>query len=78
MLGRHIPVADPGEGPSPRPPLIVDQTEARRAEKIFFGDRAPAYLRVWMTPPPLISSSESGTYMFDTKQKVILLKFNRK
>ena len=64
-----------------RPPrLIVDQTEARRAEKIFFGDRAPAYLKVWMTPIPgaLISRSGSGTYMFDTKQKVILLKFNRK
>ena len=36
--------------PSP-PPLILDQMEARRAEKIFFGGR----------PPPPISGSGSGT-----------------
>ena len=29
----HV-VADPGEGP----PLVLDQTEARRAEKKLFGD----------------------------------------
>ena len=32
--------------------LFVDQTEAQRAEKRFFGDRPPPpppYLRVWMT-----------------------------
>ena len=33
-------------------PLFLDQTEARRAEKSFFGDRAPSYLWVWMTTPP--------------------------
>ena len=47
-----------------RPPLFVDQTEARRAEKIFFSETAPLppYLTVWMTgPPPLISRSGSGT-----------------
>ena len=33
-----------------RPPLFFDQNEARRAEKNFFGDRAPP-------PPPLISGS---------------------
>ena len=39
------------------PPLFLDQTEGRRAEKIFFAT-APPYLRVWMTaPPPLISGS---------------------
>ena len=33
-------VADPGEGPrGPAPPLFLDQTEARRAEKLFWGDR---------------------------------------
>ena len=34
----------------PPPPLILDQTEARRAEKMFFGDRLPPppYLRVWI------------------------------
>ena len=45
----------------PAPPLLLDQTEARRAEKIFFGDRHPSspppppspshYLWVWMTGP---------------------------
>ena len=49
-------VANPGEGsrgpnPSPPPPLLLDQTEARRAEINFFGDQAPPYLRVWMTAP---------------------------
>ena len=50
-------VADLGEVPGP-PPLFLDQTEARRAEKIFSGDhpplsqglddRAPPYLKVWI------------------------------
>ena len=31
-------MVDLGEGP---PPLFLDQTEARRAEKIFFGDSTP-------------------------------------
>ena len=38
-------------------PLYLDQIEARKAEKYFFG-RSPSYLRVWMTappPPPLLS-----------------------
>ena len=36
------PVAYPGEGPGgPSPQLLFDQNEARRAEKIFFGNRAP-------------------------------------
>ena len=30
--------------------LFLHQTEARRAEKILFGDQpSPLYLRVWMT-----------------------------
>ena len=38
--GRKIKlVADPGEGPAPPHPLFVDQNEARRTEKNFFGDR---------------------------------------
>ena len=56
-------VADLGEVPGePAPPsLFLDQTEAWRAEKIFFGDhpptpplsqglddRAPPYLKVWI------------------------------
>ena len=41
----------PGVAP---PPLFLDQTAARRAEKDFFCDRSP-YLRGWLTaphPPP--------------------------
>ena len=39
------------------PPLILDQTVARGAEKIFFWNPPPPpppppYLRVWMTEPP--------------------------
>ena len=37
------------------PPLFLDQTEAQRAEKNFFGDPPPPpYLTVWMTRAPLI------------------------
>ena len=36
----HFAVADPGEGPTSLP-LFLDQTEARRAEKNFLGDRPP-------------------------------------
>ena len=42
-------VADPGEGPGGRAPLLfLDQIEALMAEKKFVGDRAPPppYLRV--------------------------------
>ena len=51
-------VTDPGEGPGgqpPPPPLFLDQTETRRAEKIFWspGHPLPTYLRVWMTGPRL-------------------------
>ena len=45
-------MADPGEGPGGPAPFFLDQTEARRAENIFLGDRPPPYLRVWMTPTP--------------------------
>ena len=43
-----------GRGPGgPGLPLFLDQTETRRAEKIFLGDRLPPpYLRVWMTWTP--------------------------
>ena len=46
-------MTDPGEGPGGARPLFLDRIEARRAEKDFFGDRAPPYLRIWMTWPPL-------------------------
>ena len=38
-----------------RPPLFLDQKEAPRAEKFFYGTGPPRYLRVWMTAPPLLS-----------------------
>ena len=41
-------MTDLGEGPGGPPPLVLDQTEARRAEKIFF-------LR---PSPPVISGSD--------------------
>ena len=43
---------DPGKGSGrPRPSLLLDQTEDRRAEKIWGRDHPP-YLRVWMGAPP--------------------------
>ena len=45
-----------------RPPLFLDQTEARRAEKKFFSRPPPSpYLRVWMTGPPPYLRSGSAT-----------------
>ena len=38
-----------GEARGARPPLIF---KPNWAEKIFFGDRGPPYLRVWLTVPP--------------------------
>ena len=41
----------PGAAPAPAPPpLFLDQTEARRAEKIWGETRPPA-----VPPPPLLS-----------------------
>ena len=41
-------------GARPPPPLSLDQTKARRAEKIFLGGRPGLpYLRVWMTAPAI-------------------------
>ena len=46
-------------GARPPPPLFLDQTEVRRAEKMFFGDWASPFLRVWMTPPSLSEGPDS-------------------
>ena len=53
----HIPVADPGEGPrgAAPDPLFLDQTEAWRAEKVFF-ETGPSF-----SPPLLIWRSRSTT-----------------
>ena len=38
-----------GGGGGRHPPLSLDQTEARKAEKKFFGDPYPSpYLKVWI------------------------------
>ena len=45
-----------GRGPGARRPLFLDQTEARRAEKPFFGDHPPPPLSKGLDelpPPPL-------------------------
>ena len=67
-------VADPGEGPGGPAPLLLDQNEAQRGEKNFFGDRAPRYLRVWISAPPprpLISRSGSGTASYPKMSEII-------
>ena len=56
-----------GGAPGVHTPLFLDQTEARRTEKNFFGD--PPFLRVWITP--LISRSGSGTALSLERNKVI-------
>ena len=48
---RTVAVADLGEGPGP--PLLLDQTEALRAETNFFGDRSPLISGSGWPVPPL-------------------------
>ena len=45
-------MADPGEGPGGPAPFFLDQTEARRAENIFLGDRPPPPLSKGLDDPP--------------------------
>ena len=53
---------DPGEGPGgPRPPLFLDQTEARRAEKKFFFRPGPPLSQGLDDRPPL----SEGLMTFD-------------
>ena len=54
------PVADPGEGP-------------RELRKNSFGDRAAPFLRVWMTGAPFISRSRSGTDLFPSCERIVIL-----
>ena len=48
-----------GAGGTRASPLVLDQTEARRAEKNFFLRPLPAYLRVCVTAPQPPSLSEA-------------------
>ena len=48
-----------GQGDLPPPPLFLDQTEARGAEKHFFGDPPPTLSQGLDDPPPRLSFSES-------------------
>ena len=54
------PVADPGEGP-------------RELRKNSFGDLAAPFLRVWMTGAPFISRSRSGTDLFPSCERIVIL-----
>ena len=45
-------VADPGEGPGGRPPLMFGPSWGPKGRKIFLGDGPPLHLRVWITEPP--------------------------
>ena len=48
----------------------VKQTETGRAKKkMFWRPPLPSYLRVWMTAPPLISRSGSGTDTCDMQEE---------
>ena len=55
-------VADPGEGPGGvrPPPLFLDQTEARRAEKHFFGRPPPPLSKDLDDRPPLSQGLDSA------------------
>ena len=52
-------------GASSPPPLFLDQTKARGAEKNVLETVPPTYLRVWMTSPPRLTwrpGSTTATY----------------
>lgn len=61
MSLHSVTVADPGKGLGAHPPpLVLDQTEARWAEKNILEDAPPPppfYSRVWMTSPLPLSGS---------------------
>ena len=66
-----LTVADPGKGTgAPGLPLFFDQTEARRAKKLFLetAPLPPSYLRVWMTGPPHLSQDLDPAMTHVTKE----------
>ena len=66
-----LSVVDPGEGPGrgPGPPYFWTKLRPEGPKKIFFSDRVPPYLRVWMTAP-LIWRSDDVWY---SKPQLLLL-----
>ena len=53
-------MADPGEGPGL--PLFLGQTEARLAEKVFFGGRPRLSKGLDDPPPPLSHGLDPALY----------------
>ena len=73
-------VAGPGETPEgPAPLLYLDQTEARKAEKMFFWrphPSRPRFLRVCLTgPPPLMSDARQLEVSPFSFFKILFIKF---
>ena len=58
LTGRSIPIQwrIQGKGPGGAPPLLLDQTEARRAENFFLRPPPTPYVGVLMTGAPLSES----------------------
>ena len=68
-MTKRKPVADPGEGPQKAhpPPLFLDQTEAWRANKNFFGNRA-SHLSIPPPTPPLSEGMDPALETNSNKQ----------
>ena len=63
---QHWRIQGRGPGGPALSPLFLDQTEAPRAEKIFFGDRPlPPYLKVWIRHWPGWGYIPGGIHSID-------------
>ena len=66
-----------GPGARPPPPLFLDQTGARRPgpKKLFWRPSPPpfSFLRVWMTGAPFTSRSRSGTDLFPSCTRIVIV-----
>ena len=63
----------PGSPPPLPPPLIFRPNWGPKGRKNSFGDRAAPFLRVWMTGAPFISRSRSGTDLFPSCERIVIL-----
>lgn len=68
-MTKRKPVADPGEGPEEAHPshYFVNQTGAWRADKNFFGNRAP-HLSIPPSTPPLSEGMDRALETNSDKQ----------